>query len=131
MTSFTDRVAIVATMASTALSTELAPEGWSSEGWHRQLESLRKYERISPVQVEAVSKILSSSEKVNYRSAVEEIQEERQSSSGLARDSKEMVPSPWLPEVKPAVPELPTSMPTRSGIVQYSSCTFNITYNKE
>ena len=32
MTSFTDRVAIVATMASSALSTEIAPEGWSSEG---------------------------------------------------------------------------------------------------
>ena len=119
-------------MASTALSTELVYSlCLQSRSGHRQLESLRKYERVSPVQVEAVSKILSSSEKVNYRSAVEEIQEERQSSSGLARDSKEMVPSPWLPEVKPAVPELPTSMPTRSCIVQYSSCTFNITYNKE
>ena len=94
-----------------------------SRSGHRQLESLCTYECVSPMQVEAVSKVLSSSERVSYRSALQQ----EQQSTGLVEETAEKVPLPSLPEMNPAVPTLTP----RSGIVQYSACTFNITYNKE
>ena len=51
-----------------------------SRSGHRHLESLRMYERVNANQEQAVSNILSPTERVDYRSEVEQLQKSKEQS---------------------------------------------------
>ena len=94
-----------------------------SRSGHRRLESLRMYERVNANQEQAVSNILSSTERVDYWSEVERLQKSKEQTDAQQKP-EECLQQPSQ-EVMAVNHQNSTNVPYFSGFQCYG-CTVNV-----
>ena len=100
-----------------------------SRSGHRRLESLRMYERVNANQEQAVSNILSSSERVDYRSEVERLQKSKEGGQHPSlRSENESAVQLQKPEEGPQQLSIPSQQVMASNTVNQLQNWSNIPY---